>query len=1265
MKQNMIVRLWILLAVFGIQTSLLANLVCKNGNPMTPGQLSPTTDCMATIDSSLILDDVQNVCVGPFQFTVRTYPGQIVIGSAMNIVTVDLSAHLNTVIEVVIKQIASGNECSSYFLVEDKQPPSLTCPKDTIVPCTASLDTLFLGAATATDNCDGQVIITWEDVIDGPNCTDFNPDTIAKITRTWYGEDDHGMTGSCEQEIIMLKSKMADVVFPVNTSVLCTNQNFNPNNTGWPTISGMPLKPGGLCNFDVTYIDQDLPGLGGHILKKRTWSVQDTCTGADSIHMQIISVNDITVPQVTCPPMQTFNTTPGLCTGAAILPQPTVMDCSTYSVSVEIPGKGAGFSIPGLEPGMYNAIYTVTDAFGLFTSCSTVVKIVDNETPVAICEDTLVVSLNSQGIGTVHDYDLDAGSYDNCGPVDLSVSLNGVDFFESVNLGCSNVGTFVKVTLRARAVLNLNSFTTCNTHIRVQDKIAPIFLSCPGNLTVDCEANFSNLDLFGKPAVYESCGHTLTKDSTINITNCGTGTIIRRWTATDPSGNTSTCTQTITVVNQTPFNGTGFDWPEDYTVTNNCVLPQDLEPNDLPAAYGFPVMPNAPCAMFAVSHNDQVFNIGYPACYKIVRTWKVLDWCQYNAATGAGIWTKQQIIAVMDTQKPTVTFCPPNDTFGLDNTCTMGAVILDAVQAVGNCAGEGITITNDSPFATAHGANASGNYPKGVHTIKFTITDACGNKTTCSSVVTVMDLKDPTPYCKFGLVAELQAMPGIPPVMAVVQASQLNFASYDNCSSPGNLKFTMRRFGDLNPPTATQLVFECAHEGENQVELWVTDEAGNSDYCITPVFIQDNMDLCNDDILVVNAMISGEVVTETGTSLTGVNVQIANPTMTETTNTTGVYEFHDLPTGSSYEVAPYRNDAPLNGVTTFDLVLMSRHILGMAPLNSPYKIIAADINKSGSVTTADMLELRKVILQIVPTFPNNTSWRFVKRDYVFPNPANPFSPAFPEAKMVQPLSQDVYDADFVGVKIGDLNCSASTSFGSETGDRNNGETLTLFTEDRTVQAGELIEIPIQVKDKRALIALQLAFEFETDDLELQGIEKGDLPGFSGKCFGLSHAAAGIVTAGWFDTHTARLEENDALFSLRFKVKSPSRLSEMLALSPVFDALAYDEKETTMNIELEFLNQTAANALAAFELHQNYPNPFKKATRIAFTLPEAGDAKLTVFDLSGRVLKTVEQSFNIGYNEVSIERQELPSGGVLFYQLETPTQTARRKMILLQ
>ncbi|MEZ4933283.1 MAG: hypothetical protein R2788_14325 [Saprospiraceae bacterium] len=91
----------------------------------------------------------------------------------------------------------------------------------------------------------------------------------------------------------------------------------------------------------------------------------------------------------------------------------------------------------------------------------------------------------------------------------------------------------------------------------------------------------------------------------------------------------------------------------------------------------------------------------------------------------------------------------------------------------------------------------------------------------------------------------------------------------------------------------------------------------------------------------------------------------------------------------------------------------------MALLDSPYKIIAADANGSGSVTTFDAVVLRKLILGIDSSFPNNTSWRFIDKAFTFNNPNNPFISPFSDTIWVN--SPNVMQANFIGIKTGDLN----------------------------------------------------------------------------------------------------------------------------------------------------------------------------------------------------------------------------------------------------
>ena len=139
------------------------------------------------------------------------------------------------------------------------------------------------------------------------------------------------------------------------------------------------------------------------------------------------------------------------------------------------------------------------------------------------------------------------------------------------------------------------------------------------------------------------------------------------------------------------------------------------------------------------------------------------------------------------------------------------------------------------------------------------------------------------------------------------------------------------------------------------------------------------------------------------------------------------------------------------------LVLLEKHILALELLNSPYKMIAADANRSGSITTFDIIEIRKLILGIYTDLPNNTSWRFVDQEYVFPNPFNPFESQFPENKSFQSIGGDHMADNFIAVKIGDVNNSALPNSLMNAEERSQG--MLLFdVDDQVVQAGETFTV---------------------------------------------------------------------------------------------------------------------------------------------------------------------------------------------------------------
>jgi len=90
----------------------------------------------------------------------------------------------------------------------------------------------------------------------------------------------------------------------------------------------------------------------------------------------------------------------------------------------------------------------------------------------------------------------------------------------------------------------------------------------------------------------------------------------------------------------------------------------------------------------------------------------------------------------------------------------------------------------------------------------------------------------------------------------------------------------------------------------------------------------------------------------------------------------------------------------------------------------------------------------------------------------------------------------------------------------------------------------------------------------------------------------------------------------------------------------------------------------------FSLKQNYPNPFNPSTTISYDLPIAGRVRLTVCNVLGQTVATLEDErraagrYSVTWDGTDTHGCALASG-VYFYRIETATETAVRKMIFLK
>ena len=230
----------------------------------------------------------------------------------------------------------------------------------------------------------------------------------------------------------------------------------------------------------------------------------------------------------------------------------------------------------------------------------------------------------------------------------------------------------------------------------------------------------------------------------------------------------------------------------------------------------------------------------------------------------------------------------------------------------------------------------------------------------------------------------------------------------------------------------------------------------------------------------------------------------------------------------------------------------------------------------------------------------------------------------------------------MGVKVGDVNNTVVANSLMVSNDRTNG-TLLFDVNDRDVKAGEAVEVSFTAAEKTQGYQMTL---------NLNGLTVSDIMG------------SDRVTANNFgvfaDALTVSVDGSDA-FTVKFRATKTGKLSEMLSVSSrITKAEGYNLTDGRMEIALRFDGKTIAGV--GFELYQNQPNPFVNKTAIGFHLPEATTATLTVYDETGRVVFTQKGDFAKGYNALSLDRALLNTTGMLYYTLETATDSATKKMI---
>jgi len=1142
------------------------------------------------------------------------------------------------------------------------------------------------------DGC-GPTTMSYNDMEIDQDCS--SPFSVI-IQRTWNAEDASGNESAvCVQNIFVFRNGLATLMFPPNyddlqePSLSCEEYADEAPPT---SVTGEPF--GDLCDNVqfFPYTDTRIDICEGSYKLIRHFELLEWCSGEVVEHNQIIKVLDKNGPLLEKIEDITISAGEYDCTADYVaVPPEVISDCSTeftyefsylvaynegpppvdevyYNDNVSQTPSG-NFLVQDLPFNRIWAKWRVYDQCDQFTEEFFTITVNDQVNPIAVCDEFTVVSVGSDGFVEVYASTFDDGSLDNCGIVDMKVrkmtdqcNLNTA-FANKATFCCEEVGETIMVAFEVTDISGNKN--TCMVEVTVQDKLPPYITLCPPDITLDCQADFEDLSVTGEPEFIDNCEViSVTYVDDANIDNCGEGLVRRTWTVEDREGLKGTCVQEITLEDDDPFTENDIIWPLDYDATT-CFT--DLQPENLGVLYAYPRYDDDNCSLVATVYDDRVFTFVDGACEKILREWTVIDWCTYNESNpvlGEGYYKYLQVIKLRNEEAPVFSNCEDSVAEVL-GACE--GLVEFTIEAVDDC-----TPIEDIDFSYQIDAfsdgidaldfNLNGNsatinrvLPIGEHTVNWTAEDMCGNFAFCEMKLTVVDGKQPSPYCLSSITTVVMNNSG----SIDIWANDFDYGSYDNCTPQEDLIFS---FSSDTLDTSMTFTCEDMPDGEEetiQVEMWVTDAAGNQDFCSIELILQDSQDdVCSEEVGDF-ARISGTLSTESFDRVEDVEVTAFSYAMEvnkqDITSHLGKYSVSQLPKGNGYYVKAYKNDDLRNGLSTLDLVMIQRNILGLEEFDSPYKHIASDINNDGKLRASDLLALRKVLLGVVNEFPNGqTSWRFLPESTTFSNPNEPFP--FPEEITVGMLNHSVTGNDFIAVKIGDVNNNAVTNLSSgELAESRTPKSIRFEVDNAEVKQGDRIYIPIYANGVEELIGYQ--FTMDTYASQFAGVESNQLEVTESNIAEYD----GYITMSWNAPEAVSIYEDEPLFTLILDVEDDADVADLIAIhSDVTAAEAYDENYETFGIEL----QTRKDVLleGTFAVFQNRPNPFMESTNISFYLPEATEVELLITDVTGRKVLRKVSDYEAGRQNIEVNYGDLGITGVLYYTIKAGAYTATKKMI---
>lgn len=416
-----------------------------------------------------------------------------------------------------------------------------------------------------------------------------------------------------------------------------------------------------------------------------------------------VTMKDTTRPVIVCPGNITVAADVN-CAGVVDALNPVSMgdNCTSTLYMPVSQSPAAGTPLNGHNDSEIVTL-SINDGNGNAASCSTTVTLKDLAPPVfTTAPADLTVQCNA--VPAV----VNPAAADNC-TAPVSVAYNGETRTDGA---CTD--TYI-LTRKWTATDAAGNALTHVQKITVQDTQAPDFTAVPANVTVQC----SSVPAVGFASATDNC------DASVSIVYNGetrtdgscpdSYTLTRKWTATDNCGNTRTKTQRITVRDTQKPNFTSV--PANVTV--QC--------HDIPAPGAPGAVDNCDAAVSITYNGETRTNGSCPDSYTLTRKWTATDNCGNTR-------TVTQRITVQDIQKPTFTSVPQHLTI----ECSQPVPGVGQASAADNCDAS-VTVAYLGQSSISLGCVNSYRITR-----TWKATDNCGNWTTATQTITVLDTQPPS-----------------------------------------------------------------------------------------------------------------------------------------------------------------------------------------------------------------------------------------------------------------------------------------------------------------------------------------------------------------------------------------------------------------------------------------------------------------------------------------------------------------------------------------